>query len=99
MLRVLGIAVIFLAMSTPINSILQAIGQEKAPVRFMIIGGAIKLIINFIFVAEPSINIQSAPYGTVACYTFIVIASVMCLKRSSKIKIDNMSVLDKTTVE
>lgn len=98
MLRVLGIAVIFVSMATPINSILQAIGQEKAPVRFMLIGGMLKLIINFIFVAVPSINIQSAPYGTLVCYGFIVIASIMCLVKSTSVQLDYMSVFVKPTV-
>lgn len=95
MLRVLGIAVIFVSMTTPINSILQAIGQEKAPVRFMLIGGSLKLIINFIFVAIPSVNIQSAPYGTVACYGFIVVASLITLVKSAQIELDYMSIFVK----
>lgn len=98
MLQVLGIAVIFVSMATPINSILQAIGQEKLPVRFMLVGGSLKLIINFIFVAIPGINIHSAPYGTVACYAFIVLAALIALSKCTGIRINFLSVFVKPLV-
>lgn len=87
LLRTMGIAVIFVAIASPVYSILQAIGRADLPVKFMLIGAAIKLTVNFILVAIPQINIQGAPVGTIGCYAFIVIASLISLKKLTKISL------------
>lgn len=86
-MRVLGFAAIFVALSTPTNSMLQAVGKVKVPVKLMLVGGALKLFINFSLVPVPSINIQAAPYGTLICYGAIVLMSVPALCRACGIKL------------
>ena len=84
MLRTLGVAVMFVSLATPVNSMLQAIGRVNVPVKLMLVGGALKLTTNYIFIADPSINIQVAPYGTLICYAFILFFSVPILCRSAE---------------
>ncbi len=86
MLRVLGIMVLFGSLVTPINSMLQAVGRQKVPVYLMLIGASIKLLLNFTLVGIPSINIKGAPIGSISCYIFIVVASLIILYRRAKIK-------------
>ncbi len=88
MLRVLGIMVLFGALVTPINSMLQAVGRQKVPVYLMLIGASIKLLLNFTLVGIPEINIKGAPVGSISCYIFIVVASLIILYRRAKIKPD-----------
>ena len=78
-LSLLGIAVIFVALIGPINSMLQAVGRADVPVKLMLIGGAIKILTNFVLVAVPSINVKGAPIGTVLCYVFLFFASMIIL--------------------
>jgi len=78
-LSLLGIAVIFVALIGPINSMLQAVGRADVPVKLMLIGGAIKILTNFILVAVPSINVKGAPIGTVLCYVFLFFTSMFIL--------------------
>ncbi len=78
-LSILGVAVIFVALITPINSMLQAVGRADIPVKLMLIGGTLKIIINFLLVPIPSINVKGAPVGTVVCYIFLFIASMILL--------------------
>lgn len=78
-LSLLGIGVIFVALLTPINSMLQAVGRADIPVKLMLIGGTIKIVTNFILVAIPSINVKGAPVGTILCYVFLFAASMICL--------------------
>ncbi len=85
LLRTMGIAVIFVAIASPVYSILQAIGRADLPVKFMLIGAGIKLGVNFVLVAIPQVNIQGAPVGTIGCYAFIVLASLISLKRLTKL--------------
>ena len=86
-LRVLGIAAIFVALSSPTNSMLQAIGRVKVPVRLMLIGGFLKLAVNFSLVPIPSVNIQGAPYGTLLCYVTIICISVPVLCRAAGVRL------------
>lgn len=88
MLTVLGFGVIFLALSTPINSMFNAIGRVDLPVKFMLIGCVIKVISNFILVAIPEINIKGAPIGTFLCYFVTVVLSVSTLCKLTKIRLN-----------
>lgn len=78
-LSLLGIAVIFVALIGPINSMLQAVGRADVPVKLMLIGGAVKIITNFILVSVPTINVKGAPIGTVLCYVFLFLTSMVIL--------------------
>jgi len=80
-LSLLGIGVIFVALLTPINSMLQAVGRVDIPVKLMLIGGSIKIITNFILVAIPQINVKGAPVGTILCYVFLFLASMIALSK------------------
>ena len=91
MLRVLGIMVLFGALVTPINSMLQAVGRQQVPVYLMLIGASIKLLLNYTLVGITDINIKGAPIGSICCYAFIVIASLIILWRRTKIKPDIMT--------
>ena len=88
MLRALGIAVLFVSLATPVNSMLQAIGRVDIPVKLMLCGGAAKLVTNYIFVALPKVNIQAAPYGTLLCYMIIICCSVPVLCRSAGVRLN-----------
>ena len=86
-LRVLGIAAIFVALSSPTNSMLQAVGKVDVPVKLTLLGGFLKLAVNFVLVPIPNLNIQGAPYGTLLCYSLIVCISIPVLCRTAGIRI------------
>lgn len=94
-LRVLGVAVIFVSLTLPTNSMLQAVGKLNVPVKMMLLGGAAKLILNFSLVAVPSINIRVAPYGTLLCYAIIFLVSAPILCRTAGVKIRAFQVFGK----
>ena len=84
-LTLLGIAVIFVALLAPINSMLQAVGMAYIPALLMLVGGTIKVATNFALVSIPSINVKGAPVGTLLCYIFLFVASMffLCLRIKS----------------
>lgn len=97
-LQILGIAVIFVSFMTPINSMLQGIGRADLPVKLMLVGGALKLVVNYIFVAMPQFNIKAASWGTLVCYIFIALASVIVLIKHTRIKLDFKTVFLKPLI-
>lgn len=88
LLRVMGIAAIFIAITNPISSMLQAVGRADIPVKLMIAGVLLKASCNWILVADPRINIKGAPVGTLLCYGSIFIFSLYFLCRETGARID-----------
>lgn len=86
MLRIYGLAAVFTGLSVPMTSMLQAIGKEKISLRNVGIGAALKVIVNFIFVGIPTINIKGAAVGTLICYVFIFIANLLSLIKYTNVK-------------
>jgi stage V sporulation protein B len=85
LLNILGFAVILVAICVPIDSMLQAIGRPDLPVKFLLIGASIKLTLNYIIIAIPSINIKGAAISTLVCYIVIITLSFTALCRNTKI--------------
>ena len=71
-LRVLGIATIFVCMMILTNAILQTYGKERIPIFTVIAGGVTKIVMNYVLVGNPDINIHGAPISTLCCYAVIV---------------------------
>ena len=70
-LSVLGIACIFICLMTLTNAILQSYGHERIPICTMIAGGITKIVMNYVLVGNPDINIHGAPISTLCCYLVI----------------------------
>ncbi len=85
LLRVLGIAACFAGMTTPMTNLLQAIGKPTVPVKNIAVGALIKVVVNYILVGIPSINIMGAPIGTVCCYLYIAVADLFCIIKYSRV--------------
>ena len=83
-LVILGIAAIFTSTSTPLCSMLQAVGRVDLPVKLLSVGVIIKIILNYTLVGIPAINIQGAGVGTLVCYVFITFFSlcIFCCKEA-----------------
>ena len=71
-LQVLGIALIFICLMILTNAILQTYGRERIPIFTVIAGGVVKVVMNYILVGNPDINIHGAPISTLCCYMVIV---------------------------
>ena len=81
-LQVLGFAVVFICLSAPINSILQALGRADIPAKIVLVGGAVKLVLNIVLVSNPYINIMGSAYSTLACYVVMVLLSLHALRKT-----------------
>lgn len=81
LLSVLGIASIFVALQLLCNSILQANGRVNLPILAVVIGGAVKLIVNYTLVGNPNIRINGAPVGTLCCFAVIAIMEMIIIHR------------------
>ncbi len=85
LLRNLSIAVIFVSIVSVSNSVLQAFGKVYYPVFNMLIGGAVKVIMNYNLI--PVLGIDGAPVATNICYFVIAVLNLICIARLVKVKI------------
>lgn len=94
-LRILGISAIFAGLTAPMTNMLQAIGKQKIPLYNIAVGAAIKIVVNYILVGTPEINIVGVPIGTALCYMYIAIANLVCLIKYSGVKLNAVNTLIK----
>ena len=81
-LAYLGIAVVFNSTVLLFNAIMQAHGDVTTPVVNMLIGGIVKVIVNYILVGIPALNIVGAAIGTVICYLTITILDLIAMRKT-----------------
>lgn len=86
LLQKLAIAIIFVSLLSVTSAILQAYGKAVIPLINMLIGGVIKVIINYNLVAIPWINIEGAPIGTLVCYFVIVVMNFFWIIKITGVK-------------
>lgn len=84
MLRILGTAVLFVSLVLLTNAMLQASRKVMVPVRNMLIGGFVKVIINYFVLAIPAVNINGAPIGTTVCYIIIAVLNLIEVRSVTK---------------
>lgn len=55
------------------------------PVKLLVVGLGIKLVLNYTLVGIPEVNVMGAGTGTLVCYMFITVFSLYFLCRETKI--------------
>lgn len=71
LLRLLGVAAFFVCMNMMENALLQASGQERLPIISILLGGVVKIAVNWVLVGNRAINITGAPVGSICCFGVI----------------------------
>ncbi len=82
----LGVSIIFLSLTIPIFSMFQAIGRADFPVKIMLVGIAIKLLGNVIFLPINRLNVSGAAISTGICYMIILVVSLYYLKKITNVR-------------
>ena len=82
LLSVLGLASIFVALQLLCNSILQANNMVNLPILAVVIGGVVKIIVNYILVGNPDIRINGAPVGTLCCFIVVDLLEILIIRRA-----------------
>ena len=88
LLAVLGIASIFVCLMLITNSILQAYGRVNLPILTMLLGGVVKIVLNYNLVAIPSVNIHGAPIGTLVCFALTALLNLIAVSRITHFRLN-----------
>lgn len=87
-LEIMGVASIFAAVTTPLGSIMQAVGHIELPVWINMLGLVIKVVLNFRLVGIPQLNILGGGISTLISYFVIAALEILMLNRAVGLKID-----------
>lgn len=97
-LAVYGCTIFIFAVSSPITSMLQAIGRTDIPLKSLVVGAVIKIVLNCILIGNPHININGAPIASIACYLVVVIINFYSIIKITEVKINFGSVFIKPCI-
>ena len=82
LLSIMGIASFFVCIVLMENAILQASGKERLPMIALISGSLLKILINWIIIAIPAVNIYGAPIGTLLGYLCMALLDYWFIRRA-----------------
>ena len=82
LLSIMGIASFFICLVLMENAILQASGKEKLPMVALISGSLLKILINWIIIPIPSVNIYGAPIGTLFGYCCMAVLDYIFIRKA-----------------
>ena len=94
-LALMGVTVLFNSVILVTNAMMQAHGDVTTPVVNMIFGGVVKVIVNFVLVGIPSLNIVGAAMGTLICYLVIAVMNILAMHRKKTIDLRSLAGLGK----
>lgn len=80
-MAMLGLASIFVCIMLLCNSILQASGHVGLPVISVVVGGVVKIVVNYLLVGNHDINIKGAPIGTLCCFATVSLLNMIFIRR------------------
>ncbi len=73
--------IFFLSASQTLTSVLQGVGKQAIPVRNLMIGVSLKIVITWVLTAIPSINIQGAAVGTVVAFAVAGVLNLFAVRK------------------
>lgn len=81
-----SVVLVFMAIVQIQATILQSIGKLYISTLYIVIGILAKIILNFILIAKPNINILGAVFGSMVAFLIPLLLNNYLIKRSLKIK-------------
>ena len=85
LLSILAIGIIFVAMVSVTNSMLQALKQENKTIISMALGAAIKFMGSYILIGIPAIGRYGTPISTCLCYLTILTINFCFLSKTTSV--------------
>lgn len=87
-LQILSLSILTLSAMRTFSTALQAVGKMMLPVVNLFIGALVKIVLSFILVGIPALNINGAAIGSVSAYLVAGILNYRALKKHAGARID-----------
>ena len=87
--------VIMISIITITNAVLQASGKIMLPFRNMLFGAGVKIVLNYLLISNPYLNITGAPLAAVGDLSVVAVLNMLSVKKHTGIKYDIMKIFIK----
>ncbi len=87
-LTVSGLTVVVFVVVQSTSSILQGMRKQRIPMYTLMAGVAIKILLNYILVGIPSVNIHGAPISSLVCYTVSMVPNLYYVLKYGRMTFD-----------
>lgn len=85
-----SITIVLFTVVQAASGILQGIRRQKIPMYAMIIGVSLKILLNYILIGTPGINIFGGPIASIVCYSAAMMITLFYSCRYAKLKFNWM---------
>lgn len=87
-LTISGLTVVIFIVVQSTSSILQGMRKQRIPMYTLMAGVACKILLNYILVGIPHINIHGAPVSSLVCYTVSMVPNVLYVLKYGRMSFD-----------
>ncbi len=75
------------------SGILQGLRKQRIPMYTLIVGVALKVLLNYTLVRKPEINIHGAPFASLLCYFASLVPNLYYIRKHGQVRFDWVSLL------
>lgn len=93
-----SVVLVFMALVQIQTSILQGLGKLYVVTFYSVLGIAVKLLVNYVCIARPAININGAIIGSIAGFSVPLLLNAKYIKEKLKFKINMRKIIMKPIV-
>ena len=87
-LMVMAVGVVFLSTVQTLTGALQGVNRQSVPVVNLAIGAVFKLVITYVCVGIPAINVKGAAIGSIAAYFVATLLDLVAVRKYTGTKFD-----------
>jgi len=87
-LMIMAISIIFLAITQTSTGVLQSIDRQMVPVKHLALGCVGKVVVTFVLVGIPAINVKGAAWGTMFAYCVALVLNNRSVRKYTNTQID-----------
>lgn len=98
LLEIMAISVIFLTLVQAFTAILQSVNKQFHPVKNLIVGMIVKIILSYVLIIIPTVNIKGAAISTTGAYLIVAILNWYDINTKTPIKINLLKITIKPLI-
>ncbi len=95
LLRISSLTIALFTMVQATSGILQGMGKQRIPMYTLVLGVALKIMLNYTLVGIPGVDIHGAPWASLLCYTASMIPNLYYVCKHTGYKMDWIGVVIK----
>ncbi len=92
-LELSALTIVLFTMVQATSGILQGCGKQWLPMYTLAAGVACKILLNFLLIGNPDINIHGAPIASLVCYSVSMIPNLIFVKKYTGCRMDIRAIL------